>query len=249
MATSLSGKVALVTGGSRGIGAATARALAAEGADVVISYVASADKAKAVAREIEAEGVRCATVRADQANKEDVERLIGFVVAHFGRLDILVNNAGSFITGSLGDPATDFLALDRQYAVNFESVVIAIRAVARVMRDGGRIITISSGAAVRAGFPGVADYAATKAAINGYTRGAARDLGPRNITVNAIQAGATDTDLNPESGPFGSAQKAANALGRFGRPEEIAAGVVFLAGAGASFITGSVLAIDGGYGA
>jgi len=219
------------------------------GADLLISYVASADKAKAVAREIEAEGVRCATVRADQANKEDVERLIGFVVAHFGRLDILVNNAGSFITGSLDDPATDFLALDRQYAVNFESVVIAIRAVARVMRDGGRIISISSGAAVRAGFPGVADYAATKAAINGYTRGAARDLGPRNITVNAIQAGATDTDLNPESGPFGSAQKAANALGRFGRPEEIAAGVVFLAGAGASFITGSVLAIDGGYGA
>jgi 3-oxoacyl-[acyl-carrier protein] reductase len=245
----LTGKVALVTGGSRGIGAGIARALAENGADVAISYVASADKANAVVADLQSKGVRAAAFQADQAVASQVEELVKAVAAHFGRLDILVNNAGVAASGKVDDPAADIAALDRQLAINYNAVVVAIRVAAQLMSEGGRIISIGSVLASRAGFPGIADYAATKAAIVGYSKGAARDLAPRKITVNVIESGSIGTDMNPDIGDFADAQKSGIALGRFGNPDEIAAGVVFLASDEASYVTGTVLTIDGGLGA
>jgi NAD(P)-dependent dehydrogenase (short-subunit alcohol dehydrogenase family) len=245
----LTGKVALVTGGSRGIGAATARALAEDGADVAISYATSADKAEVIVSELKRQGVRAAAFRADQAVPAQVEGLVQAVVEHFGRLDILVNNAGVFVTGVVDNPANNLVEFDRQYATNIGGVVAGIRAAAKVMQEGGRIISVGSGIAVRAGFPGMADYAATKSAIVGYTKGAARDLAPRKITVNVVQPGAVDTDMNPATGDFAAVLNAATALGRYGRPEEIAAAIAFLASPGASYITGTTLDVDGGFNA
>lgn len=248
MTKPLTGKVALVTGGSRGIGAATARALADHGADVAISYAASAGKAEALVRELEDKGVKAAAFQADQADRAQVEGLIKKVMDRLGHLDILVNNAGVAVTGAVDNPQNDLAKFDRLYAVNIGGVVDAIRAAARVMADGGRIISISSIAATRPGFPGLADYSATKAALVGYTKGAARDLAPRNITVNVVQPGAVETDMAP-TGPLAEELLANTALGRFGRPEEIAAAVVFLASPAASYITGTAVVVDGGYGA
>ena len=250
MAKTLSGRVALITGGSRGIGAATARALADEGAYVAISYSASADKAEAVVRELKAKGVQAKAFKADQAKTAEVDQLVQDVAKHFGHLDILINNAGVAITGAIDDANSDATAFERQNAINVDGVVTAIRAASKLMGEGGRIVTIGSGIATRATFPGMADYAATKAAIVGYSKGAARDLGPRGITVNVLQPGSIDTDMNPkDGGDFAEAQRTQHALQRYGTAEEIAAGVVFLTNPEASFVTGTVLNVDGGFGA
>jgi 3-oxoacyl-[acyl-carrier protein] reductase len=249
MSKILAGKVALVTGGSRGIGAATVRALANNGADVAFSYVASGAKAAAIVHELEDQGVRAVAIKADQADPAQGERLVNEVVARFGRLDILVNNAGVIEGGLVGDPSSSSADFERLFAINVGGMVRAVRAAANVKGAGGRIISVGSVVGTRVGFPGMADYAATKAAVAGYTRGWARDLGPKGITVNAVQAGAVDTDLNPASGDFARAFNPTVALGRYGRPEEIAAGIVFLASPTASYITGTELTIDGGYGA
>jgi 3-oxoacyl-[acyl-carrier protein] reductase len=250
MSKELTGKVALVTGSSRGIGAAIARTLADDGADVAISYSASADKAKAVVNDLLEKGVRAHAFKADQADAKAVEALVKSVVERFGRLDILVNNAGVFVTGQVHDRANNLAELDRLFAVNVGGVAAAVRAAAPLMGEGGRIISIGSVVGDATPWPGASDYSASKGAVAAYTRGWARDLGPKGITVNNVQPGPIDTDMNPAAnGEFANLQNTKTALGRYGKPEEVAAAVAFLASPSAAYITGATLNVDGGFNA
>jgi 3-oxoacyl-[acyl-carrier protein] reductase len=246
MNNGLAGKAALVTGGTRGIGAAIVRRLAAEGADVAFSYAASAERADQLVRELNTNGRRAVAFRADQAKPEEVQALVNKTFETFGRLDILVNSAGVYVTGALGDPKTDTAALERQRSINVVGVVTAVQSTAPLLSDGGRIVSIGTTLADHIRFPGVSDYVATKAAIAAYTRGWSRDLGPRNITVNMIQAGAINTDMNPKDGPYAPTFNGFTALGRYGQPEDIASAVAFLVSPEAGYITGATLNVDGG---
>ncbi|MNF64658.1 MULTISPECIES: 3-oxoacyl-ACP reductase family protein [Pseudomonas] len=243
----LTGKVALIQGGSRGIGAAIAERLAHEGAAVAITYVSSADKAAELVRGIEAAGGRALAIKADSADADAVRGAVSQTLSHFGRIDILVNNAGVLAIAPIEDfSLEDF---DRTLAVNVRSVFVASQEAARHMTEGGRIITIGSTNADRMPFAGGSVYAMSKSAIVGLTRGMARDLGPRGITVNNVQPGPVDTDMNPENGDFAATMKGLMAIERYGRAEEIAAFVAYLAGPEAGYVTGASLSIDGGFAA
>jgi 3-oxoacyl-[acyl-carrier protein] reductase len=238
MSQPLSGKIALVTGGSRGIGAAIVRRLSSDGADVAFTYSASGDKAKAIVAEIEAKGANALAIKADSADPKAVQDAVDETVSTFGGIDILVNSAGILMLNP-----EDF---DRMFAVNVRAVFAGTQAAARHMKAGGRIITIGSIVAERSGFPTSSVYSMTKGAVAAMTRGLARDLGPRGITVNTIQPGPTATDMNSNEASH-EMLKQLMALGRIGEDKEIASFTAYLASREASFITGASLTIDGGY--
>jgi NAD(P)-dependent dehydrogenase (short-subunit alcohol dehydrogenase family) len=253
MTKALTNKVTLVTGGSRGLGAATAEALAEQGADVAISYVASAGKAQAVVEKLKAKGVRAIAIRSDQADPAAAKPLVDRVLAHFGKLDILVADAAINVQGkTVDDPELDTINLGRQWRVNVLGTVAATTlAAAPVLSDGCRIIFVGSLLGGHVPFTGVADYAGTKAAIAGYAKGVARDLGRRNITVDVVQPGAMPTDMMAEA--IGSPVAPGSflhlhAIRRIGTVEEVSAVVCFLAGPDAGYITGGVIDVAGGLG-
>ncbi|GAA2701632.1 SDR family NAD(P)-dependent oxidoreductase [Micromonospora olivasterospora] len=240
----LTGKVALVTGGSRGIGAAVARRLAEDGAHVAITYREAEHSAKSVVADIESYGRTGLAVQADSADATAVVEAVDRTVAELGRLDILVNNAGVFSAGPIETVSLD--DLDRAIAVHVRGVFLATQAAVRHMRDGGRIVNIGSSFASRVPDPGVSVYAMTKIAVNGLTRALARELGPRGITVNVVLPGSTDTDMNPADGAYADAQRAHIALGRYGTPDDVAATISHLVGEGGRHISGASFAVDGG---
>ncbi|MFJ8016906.1 SDR family oxidoreductase [Streptomyces sp. NPDC096339] len=239
--------VALVTGGSRGIGAASALRLAEDGADVAITYVNDARAAAEVVGKVEALGRRAVAVRADAADPAAAALAVERTVREFGRLDVLVNNAGIGVLGPLDTLAPD--DVDRVLAVNVRGVFLTAQAAAGHMRTGGRIITIGTCMTQRVPGPGGTLYAMSKSALIGLTKALARELGGRGITANIVHPGPVDTDMNPADGPYAGPQAAMTAVGRFGTAHEVAAMVGFLAGSQAAFVTGAEFAVDGGHAA
>ena len=244
MSKQLEGKVALITGGSRGIGAAIAKRLAADGANVAITYTKGADAAASVVKEIERGGRRAIAIQADATDADAVEAAVERTVATFGRLDVLVNNAGTAIPKTFEE--TTLEELDRLIDINVRGTFVATHAALKQMKNGGRIIMIGSAVGERAMVPGLVPYAATKGAVKMFTQGLSREVGSRGITVNNIQPGPIDTDLNPAAGEWAVPQKAVTALDRYGHVEEVAALVAFVAGPESSYITGANLTVDGG---
>src|ERR1700752_1289485 len=240
----LAGKVAVVTGGSRGIGAAIARRLATDGASVAITYTKGADAAASVIKEIERAGGKAIAIQADAADADAVKAAIEKTVATFGRLDVLVNNAGTGIPKKFEEATLE--EMDRVIDVNVRGVFVATQAALKHMRDGGRIISIGSCVGERVLAPGLVPYAATKGAVKIFTQGLSREMGSRGITVNNVQPGPIDTELNPAGGDWEVPQKAVTALNRYGHVDEIAAMVAFVAGPESSYVTGANLTVDGG---
>jgi 3-oxoacyl-[acyl-carrier protein] reductase len=244
MSKKLEGKTALVTGGSRGIGAAIAKRLAADGAKVVITYAKGTDAAAAIVKSIQGAGGQAMAIQADATNPAAVSAAISKTVSALGKLDVLVNNAGTAIPKKFEE--TTLEELDRVIDINVRGVFVTTQAALKQMNNGGRIITIGSCVGERMMTPGLVPYSATKSAIRMFTQGLAREVGDRGITVNNVQPGPIDTDLNPAAGDWAAPQKAATALNRYGKAEEVAALVAFVASPEASYITGANLTVDGG---
>jgi 3-oxoacyl-[acyl-carrier protein] reductase len=244
MSKKLENKAALVTGGSRGIGAGIAKRLAADGAAVAITFTKGAEAAASVVKEIERAGGKAIAIQADAADAAAVKAAVEKTVAAFGRLDILVNNAGTAIPNKFEDATLE--ELDRVIDINFRGVLLATQAALKHLKDNGRIIMIGSCVGERMMTPGLVAYAATKGAVKMFTQGLSREVGSRGITVNNIQPGPIDTELNPASGDWATPQKANTALNRYGHVEDVAALVAFVAGPEASYITGANLTVDGG---
>jgi 3-oxoacyl-[acyl-carrier protein] reductase len=240
----LNKKVALVTGGSRGIGAAIAKRLAADGASVAITYAKDEGAASAVVKAIERDGGRAVAIQADAANVEAVKNAVEKAVATFGRLDVLVNNAGTAIPKPFEE--TTLEEMNRVIDINVRGVFVTTQAALKHMKSGGRIISIGSCVGERNMTPGLTPYAATKGAVKMFTQGLAREVGSRGITVNNVQPGPIDTELNPAAGDWATPQIANTALGRYGHVDDVAALVAFVASPEASYITGANLTVDGG---
>ncbi len=240
----MAGKVAVVTGGSRGIGAAIAKRLAADGASVAVTYSKGADAAASVVEAIERAGGKAIAVQAEAADADAVSAAVEKTVATFGGLDILVNNAGTAIPRKFEEATLE--ELDRVININIRGTFVATQAALKHLREGGRIIMIGSCVGERMMTPGLAAYAATKGAVKMFTQGLSREVGGRGITVNNVQPGPIDTELNPATGDWAAPQKAMTALNRYGQVDEVAALVAFVAGPEAAFITGANLTVDGG---
>jgi 3-oxoacyl-[acyl-carrier protein] reductase len=240
----LKDRVALITGGSRGIGAAIAKRLAHDGASVAITYAKDANAASAVVQEIERNGGKAVSIQADAADAKAVKAAVDKTVATFGRLDVLVNNAGTAIPKTFEEATLE--EMDRVIDINIRGVFAATQAALKHMKTGGRIIMIGSAVGERAASPLLVPYTATKGAVKMFSQALSRELGGRGITVNNVQPGPIDTDLNPASGDWAVPQKAATALDRYGKVDEIAAMVAFVAGPESSYITGANLTVDGG---
>ena len=244
MSKSLEGKVALVTGGSRGIGAAIAKRLAADGAMVAITYTKGADAAASVVEAIKSSGGKAIALQADATAADQVKAALDKTIAAFGKLDVFVNNAGTAIPKKFEE--TTIEELDRVIDINLRGAFVATQAALKHMNEGGRIILIGSCVGERMMTPGLVAYAATKGAIKMFAQGLAREVGDRGVTVNNVQPGPIDTDLNPASGDWAVPQKALTALNRYGSVDDVAALVAFVAGPEASYITGASLTVDGG---
>ncbi len=240
----LAGKVAVVTGGSRGIGAAITKRLAADGASVAFTYSKGVDAAASVVKEIERSGGKAIAIQADAADADAVKAAVEKAVATFGRLDVLVNSAGTAIPKPFEE--TTLEEMDRVIDINIRGVFIATQAALKHMKSGGRIISIGSAVGERVAAPGLVPYAGTKGAVKMFTQALAREIGSRGITVNNVQPGPIDTELNPATGDWAVPQKAATALNRYGHVDDIAAMVAFVASPDASYITGANLTVDGG---